>query len=78
MKVNLSISATKIQTEIGKAASISTIPRLKKHVLKRIYKNNQNKRLKFAHDHVDTPISFWKGVLWSNEPKFNIFGSALQ
>ena len=33
------------------------------------------KRLKFAREHVDKPDLFWRNILWSDESKFNIFGS---
>lgn len=40
-----------------------------------ITKRNQIKRLKFARDHLNWDISKWKTVLFSDESKFNIFGS---
>lgn len=40
-----------------------------------ISKRNQLKRLKFARDHLNWPISKWKTVLFSDESKFNIIGS---
>lgn len=40
-----------------------------------ISKRNQLKRLKFARDHINWPISKWKTVLFSDESKFNIIGS---
>lgn len=40
-----------------------------------INEKNRKKRLQFARDHVNKPLSFWKNVLFSDESKFNIFGS---
>lgn len=36
---------------------------------------NLMKRLKFAKLHRDKSVSFWKRILWSDESKFNMFGS---
>ena len=33
------------------------------------------RRLQFAKDHIDQPMEFWKKVIWSDESKFNLFGS---
>ena len=40
-----------------------------------ISKRNRVKRLKFAENHADKPISFWKKILWSDESKFELFGT---
>lgn len=36
---------------------------------------NRAKRLAFAKEHLNKPISFWESVLFTDESKFNIFGS---
>ena len=36
---------------------------------------NKQKRLKFAQEHVDWTIDQWKSVLWTDESKFELFGS---
>lgn len=36
---------------------------------------NKKKRLKFAQEHVDWTIDQWKSVLWTDESKFELFGS---
>ena len=36
---------------------------------------NKRKRLKFAQEHVDWTIDQWKSVLWTDESKFELFGS---
>ncbi|MCG8431896.1 MAG: transposase [Candidatus Omnitrophica bacterium] len=40
-----------------------------------ISKKNRVKRLKFAKQHRRKPLAFWRKVLWSDESKFNMFGS---
>ncbi|GFX50594.1 transposable element Tcb2 transposase [Trichonephila clavipes] len=40
-----------------------------------IGKRNRVKRLKFAKEHILKPQQFWKEVIFSDECKFNIFGS---
>lgn len=35
---------------------------------------NKKKRLEFAKNHIDKPISFWKNVIWSDESKFELVG----
>ena len=36
---------------------------------------NKKKRLKFAKEYSGKPMEFWKSILWSDESKFNLFGS---
>lgn len=36
---------------------------------------NRKKRLEFAKAYVDRPIDFWRKVIFSDESKYNIFGS---
>ena len=38
-------------------------------------KINRGKRLKFAKEMLEKPVDFWKNVVWSDESKFNLFGS---
>lgn len=40
-----------------------------------INEKNRKKRLDFAREHVNKPVSFWKNVLFSDESKYNVFGS---
>ena len=40
-----------------------------------INKVHQGKRLKYAKDMLNKPVGFWKTVIWSDESKFNLFGS---
>ena len=36
---------------------------------------NREKRLTFAKEYVNRPIEFWKNIIFSDESKFNLFGS---
>jgi hypothetical protein len=40
-----------------------------------INERNRRKRLEFARAYVNTPIDFWKTVLFTDGSKFNIFGT---
>lgn len=40
-----------------------------------INKRNQKARLRFANEHESKDFSFWKNVLFTDESKFNLFGS---
>lgn len=40
-----------------------------------ISEKNRQKRLEFAKSYIDKPMEFWKNVIFSDESKFNIFGS---
>lgn len=40
-----------------------------------ISKKNRILRLKFARDHISKPLEFWNTILWSDESKYNIYGS---
>lgn len=89
-KVNVtpSLSAPKLSTEIkemfDKQVSPRTIQRtlnkgnLKSHRAVRkplIVPRNATKRVKFARDHISKPQTFWDSILWTDESKFNVFGS---
>ena len=40
-----------------------------------ISEKNRTLRLQFAREHLDKDMDFWKRVLFTDESKFNIFGS---
>ena len=88
IKVNPKLSAPKlvvdVHQELGKSCSAETIRRvLREHdfngrVARKkpfISKKNQICRLKFAQEHVCKTHDFWNTVIFSDESKFNIFGS---
>lgn len=81
-------SASKIRSEINEnldsPISLDTVKRrlrekgmigriaVKKPLLRPA---NKVKRLKFSEEHVDWTIDKWKSVLWTDESKFELFGS---
>ena len=74
----------KIENELGISLHVDTI-RKRAHEVglfgrgarKKPYVNkiNRGKRLKFAKEMLEKSVDFWKNVVWSNESKFNLFGS---
>ena len=66
-----------VENELGVIASTSTFKRVLKNHGNMLSRSQQNiiKMLKFAREHVDKPDLFWRNILWSDESKFNIFGS---
>lgn len=88
MKANPFLSAPKLaviaEKELGKKASASTIRNMlhnanlhgrKARRKPFISKKNQNTRLRFAKEYENKDFSFWKTVLFTDESKYNIFGS---
>lgn len=84
VKKKSAVTSTEIQENLSLQVSTRTIcRRLNEFGLKNSYaqrrplisKKNKIKRLAFAREHVDKPISFWKTVLWSDESKFELFGN---
>lgn len=88
VKVNPKLSISKIKAQVenetGKKADKKTIAnvlksegfkscRARKKPL--ISKKNIKKRLAFAKRHVNKDNKFWESILWSDESKYNIFGS---
>lgn len=65
------VSSQTIRNILHKAQLRGRIPRKKPF----ISEVNRQKRLQFAKDYVDKPVEFWKNVIFSDESKFNIFGS---
>ena len=61
-----------MKTSIHQYCSRQSKAGLKKKVLRQV---NKQKRLKFAQEHVDWTIDPWKSVLWTDESKFELFGS---
>lgn len=88
MKKNPQISAPKLAGEIqkimGKSFCTETIRRvLRNHdlhgrtALKKPFlsRKHLDSRFKFAKDHINKDLGFWKQVIFADESKFNIFGS---
>ncbi|GFT37335.1 transposable element Tc1 transposase [Trichonephila clavipes] len=88
VKIDPKISAPKIAAStsntLGRSVSAETVRRVLRKAgyngrLARkkplIGKRNRVKRLKFAKEHILKPLQFWNEVIFSDESKFNIFGS---
>lgn len=84
VKKNPEITAREIKETLSLTVSTKTIKRrikdtgLKSHLkLKKplISKKNKVKRLEFAKKYINKPAEFWESVVWSDESKFEIFGS---
>ncbi|GFW97906.1 transposable element Tcb1 transposase [Trichonephila clavipes] len=66
-----SVSAETVRRVLRKAGYTGRVARKKPLIGKR----NRVKRLKFAKEHILKPQKFWNEVIFSDECKFNIFGS---
>ncbi|GFX97823.1 HTH_Tnp_Tc3_2 domain-containing protein [Trichonephila clavipes] len=88
VKIDPKISAPKIAAStsdtLGRSVSAETVRRVLRkagyngRVARKkplIGKRNRVKRLKFAKEHILKPQQFWNVVIFSDESKFNIFGS---
>ena len=74
LKLDLSVSTVKSRLRENKLFGrvINYFEARKKPL---ISKRNLVSRLKFAKQHVHKDLSFWQNVLWTDESKFNRFGS---
>ncbi|GFV61024.1 transposable element Tc1 transposase [Trichonephila clavipes] len=88
VKIDPKISAPKIASStsnaLGRSVSAETVRRVLRkagyngRVARKkplIGKRNRVKRLKFTKEHILKPQQFWNEVIFSDESKFNIFGS---
>lgn len=69
LKVKLSVSTIK-----GRLRENNLFGRVARHK-PLVSKLNRTRRLTFAKYHVHKDLKFWKNILWSDESKFNRFGS---
>lgn len=69
--LNLQISTRSVRRRLLKASLRGCRPAHKPMISMK----NKAKRLKFAKEHLNWPISKWKTVLFSDESKFNLIGS---
>lgn len=69
--LNLEVSCKTIQRRLKSSGFLSCIQKRKPL----ISKVNRSKRLVFAKTHIDKGPDFWNKVLWSDESKFELFGS---
>ena len=72
LKLDLSVSTVKSRLRENKL--FGRVARKKRLVSKR----NLVSCFKFAKQHVHKDLSFWQNVLWTDESKFNHFGSDVQ
>ncbi|GFT60526.1 transposable element Tc1 transposase [Trichonephila clavipes] len=88
VKIDPKISAPKIEASTSNTLGRSVFAEAVRSVLRKadyngrvarkkpfIGKRNRVKRLKFAKEHILKPQQFWNEVIFSDENKFNIFGS---
>ncbi|GFT25999.1 transposable element Tc1 transposase [Trichonephila clavipes] len=83
-KISAPKSTTSTSNTLGQSVSAETVRRILRkagcngRVAQKkplIGKRNRVKRLKFAKEHILKPQQFWNEVIFSDENKFNIFGS---
>ncbi|GFX15301.1 transposable element Tc1 transposase [Trichonephila clavipes] len=83
-KISAPKSAASTSNTLGQSVSAETVRRVLRKVgcngrvarkKPLIGKRNRVKRLKFAKEHILKPQQFWNEVIFSDESKFNIFGS---
>ncbi|CAF1068423.1 unnamed protein product [Rotaria magnacalcarata] len=76
--------AAELETELGILIIQSTVQRRAHEIglygrvaRKKPYVNkiNRVKRLKCAKEMLEKPLGFWETVVWSDQSKFNLFGS---
>ena len=83
-RISTHVVKAEIEVELGMTLNANTIrnrvyeAKLFGHVARKkplVNKVNRGKRLKFARDMLKKSIGFWETVIWSDESKFNLFGS---
>jgi len=65
------ISVQTVRNRLNETGLHGRVPRRKPLISKR----NHKKRMDFAREHVNKPEEFWNSIIWSDESKFNMFGS---
>ena len=88
VKKNPKISAPKLANQIATASGKKVHPETVRRILRSagyngrvsrrkpfISSTNKQKRLDFASAHIDQDFNFWKTVVFTDESKFNVFGS---
>ena len=71
IELGMTLNANTIRNRAHEARLFGRVAR-KKSLANKV---NRGKRLKFARDMLKKPIGFWETVMWSDESKFNLFGS---
>ena len=70
-KLKLDLSVSTVKSRLHEKKLFGRVSRKKPLVSK----CNLVSRLKFAKQHVHKDLSFWQNMLWTDESKFNCFGS---
>ena len=70
-ELGISLHVDTIRNRAHEARLFGRLARQKPYV----NKINRGKRLKFAKEMLEKLSSFWENVIWSDESKFNLFGS---
>ena len=65
------ISQSSVQRPVHEIGLFGRVARKKPYVTK----INRVKRLRYAKEMLEKPLRFWETVVWSDESKFNLFGS---
>ena len=68
----LKISESTIRRRLYEIGFNDRVARKKESYLS---KDNLVKRLHYARTYLEKPLGYWNEVLWSDETKFNLFGS---
>ena len=70
-ELNITISATTIRRRAHEIGLYGHIVRKKPY----LNKVNRGKRLEYTRTYREKPLGFWNNGIWSDESKFNLFGS---
>lgn len=70
-ELNVNVSVSTIKNRLREKKLFGRIARQKPLVSKR----NLSRRLEFARNHVDKDPKWWQNIMWTDESKFNRFGS---
>ena len=70
-ELKMIISESAVRCRLHEVGLYGRVARKKPYV----NKVNRRKRLEYAKSYREKPLGFWNKVLWSDENKFNLFGS---
>ena len=70
-ELDITISETTIRRRAHEIGLYGRVARKKPY----LNKANRGKRLEYARTYREKPLGFWNNVIWSDESKFNLFGS---
>ena len=70
-ELNITISQTTIRRQAHEIGLYGRVARKKSY----LNKANSGKRFEYARTYREKSLAFWNNVIWSDESKFNLFGS---